>query len=45
MAEIGNDPHDIEASLHYNQPESVVEEQALLDLVRKTREMMRTCTQ
>ena len=42
MAEIGSAPHDIEASLRYNRPQSAAEEQDLLDLVRKQLEWERT---
>jgi hypothetical protein len=42
MAEIGNDPHDIADSLRYNRPQSVAEEQNLLDVVRKQLEWDRT---
>ena len=35
MGEIGNSPEDIADSLRYNRPTSVVEEQKLLELVRK----------
>ena len=41
MADIGNGPHDIEASLRYNRPQSATEEQELLDLVRKQLEWER----
>jgi hypothetical protein len=34
MIEVGNDPADAEASLRHNPPQSVLEEQHLLDLVR-----------
>ena len=43
MAEIGMDGHDISASLRYNRPQSVAEEQELLDAVRKQLEWERTC--
>ena len=41
MAKIGNDAHDIEASLRHNRPTSVAEEQELLDVVRKQLEWER----
>ena len=43
MAEVGMEPHDIEAPLRYNRPRSVVEDQDLLDLVRKQLEWERAC--
>jgi hypothetical protein len=38
MTKIGMDGHDIEASLRYNRPQSVAEEQYLLEAVQKTQE-------
>jgi hypothetical protein len=35
IAEIGMDAHGIEASLRYNRPQTVEEEQYLLDVVRQ----------
>ena len=39
---IGNDPHDISASLRYDRPTRAAEEQELLDVVRKQLEWERT---
>ena len=43
MGEIGRGAQDLEASLRYNRPQSVAEEQELLDVVRKQLEWERTC--
>ena len=42
MAEIGNSPADIEASLRYNRLQSVVEERETLDMVRAMLEVEAT---